>query len=68
MVLQTLHSFVNCIESNHNQNSCIFKLSAPVAAQIDLIHIDIRLLFILQRTVASIFNVDIFYLCKIHST
>lgn len=67
MFLQTLHSFVNCIKSNHHQNSCIFKLPAPVAAQIGPIHIDIRLLFILQRTVASIFTVNIFF-CEIYST
>ena len=47
------------IDRNRHQNGYIFKLSAPVAAQIDPIHIDIRIPPTLQRTVTPIFNVDI---------
>ena len=42
-----------------HKNSHIFKLSAPIAAQIDPIHIDIRILPTLQRTVALILDMAV---------
>ena len=50
------------IHRNRYQNGYIFKLSAPVAAQVDPIHIDIRISFALQRTVPPILDVDIRFL------
>lgn len=47
------------IDRDCHQNGHIFVFSAPVAAQIDPVHIDIRITTTLQRTVAPIFNVDI---------
>ena len=47
------------IDRNRHHNGYIFKLSSPVAAQIDPIHIDIRISSALQRAVAPILNVDI---------
>ena len=42
-----------------HKNGYIFKFSAPVTAQGDPIHIDIRIPPILQKTVPPIFDVDI---------
>ncbi len=53
------------IDRNRHQNSHIFKLSTPVAAQVDPIHIDIRIPPTLQRTVPPIFNVDIRFLIQL---
>jgi len=53
------------IDRNCHKNSNIFKLSSPVAAQVDPIHIDIRIASALQRTVSPIFNVDIRFLVQL---
>ena len=53
------------INRNCHKNSNIFKLSAPVSAQVDPIHIDIRIASALQRTVSPIFNVDIRFLVQL---
>ena len=53
------------IDRNCYQNGYVFKLSAPVAAQIDPIHIDIRITPTLQRTISPIFNVDIRFLVQL---
>ena len=42
-----------------NRNGYIFKLSAPVAAQVDPIHIDVWIASALQRTVAPVLDVGI---------
>ena len=47
------------IDHNCYQNGYVFKLSAPVAAQIDPIHVDVRIPSTLQRAIAPILNVDI---------
>ena len=53
------------IYRNRYQNGHIFKRSTPVAAQIDPIHIDIRIPPALQRTVPPILNVDIRFLVQL---
>ena len=53
------------IDRNCHQNGHIFKLSAPVAAQVDPIHIDIRIPPALQRTVPPILDVDICFLVQL---
>ncbi len=53
------------IDCNGYQNGYIFKLSAPVAAQVDSIHIDIRIPSSLQRAVPPILNVDIRFLVQL---
>src|SRR5699024_7673448 len=53
------------IDRNCYQNGYVFKLSARVAAQIDPIHIDIRITPTLQRTISPIFNVDICFLVQL---
>ena len=70
VLLHTLNSAQNLavsvlINSNSNPNSYIFKFSVPVAAQIDPIHIDIRIPPTLQRTVPPIFKVDIRFLIQL---
>ena len=50
------------IHGDRYQNGDIFVLSTPVAAQIDAIHVDIRIPTTLQRTVAPILNVDVGFL------
>ena len=50
------------VDCNCYQNSYIFKLSTPVAAQVDPIHVDIRIPSSLQRAVPPILNVDIRFL------
>ena len=52
------------IDCNCYQNGYIFKLSAPVAAQVDPIHIDIWIASALQRAVPPILNVDIRFLVQ----
>src|SRR5699024_791417 len=47
------------VHRNPHQNGHIFKLSAPISAQIDPIHIDIWIVPTLQRAVAPILYVDI---------
>ncbi len=47
------------IDSNRNQNSYIFVFSAPILFEVDAIHIHIRVLAALQRTVAPGFDIDI---------
>ena len=54
------------IDRNCHKNSNIFKLSAPVAAQVDPIYVDIRISSALQRAVPPIFNVDIRLSCSVH--
>src|SRR5699024_4821103 len=53
------------IHRDRHQNGHIFKLSAPVTAQVDPIHIDIRIAPTLQRAVAPILNVDIRFLVQL---
>ena len=53
------------IHCDRYQNSYIFKLSAPVTTQVDLIYIDIRIASALQRTIAPILNMDICFLVQI---
>ena len=43
----------------------IFKLPAPVAAQVDSIHINVRILSALQRMITPILNVDICFLIQL---
>ena len=45
--------------------SHFFKLSVPVAAQIESIHIGIRIPPTLQRAIIPILNVDIYFLVQI---
>ena len=52
------------IDRNCYQNGYILKLSAPVAAQIDPIHVDIGVPPTLQRTVPPILDVDIRFLVQ----
>ena len=52
------------IDRNRHQNSHILKPSAPVAAQIDPVHIDIRVTPTLQRTISLILDVDICFLVQ----
>ena len=47
------------------QNGHIFKFSAPVAAQVDPIHIDIRIASALQRAVPPILDADIRFLVQL---
>ena len=58
----SLTAIATRMASNRYQNGYIFELSAPVAAQVDPIHIDIRITPTLQRAVPPIFNVDIRFL------
>ena len=53
------------INGNCNQNGHIFVLAAPVAAQIDAIHIDVRITTALQRAVAPFLNVNIGFLVQL---
>ena len=53
------------IHRNRHQNGHIFKLSAPISAQVDPIHIDIRIAPTLQRAVPPILNVDIRFLVQL---
>src|SRR5699024_5644729 len=53
------------IHRDRHQNGHIFKLSAPVTAQVDPIHIDIRITLTLQRAVPPILNVDIRFLVQL---
>ena len=53
------------IDRNRHKNSYIFKLSAPVTAQVDPIHIDIRIASTLQRAVPPILDVDICFLVQL---
>ena len=70
VLLHTLGSAKNLtisvlIDRNRHQNSHIFKLSTPVTAQVDPIHIDIRIASALQRAVPPILNVDIRFLVQL---
>ena len=47
------------IYGNCHQNSHIFVLSASVAAQVDAVHVDIRIPSALQRAVAPVLDVDV---------
>ena len=53
------------IHCDCHQNCNIFVLSAPVAPQVDAVHIDVRILVALQRTVPPILNVDIGFLVQL---
>ena len=53
------------IDGDCNQNGHIFILSAPISAQIDAIHIDIRIAATLQRAVTPFLNVDIGFLIQL---
>ena len=46
------------------ENINVFVLSAPVSAQIDTIHLDIRILAAMQRTITPVFDVDIGFLVQ----
>ena len=47
------------IDRNRHQYGHVFVLSSPIPAQIDAIHVDIRVLSALQRTVSPVLDVDI---------
>ena len=53
------------IHGDRHQNRHIFVLSAPVAAQIDAVHIDIRIAPALQGTVPPILNVNVGFLVQL---
>ena len=53
------------VDRNGYQNGYVFKLPAPVAAQIDPIYVDIRIPPALQRTVPPILDVDIRFLIQL---
>jgi len=53
------------IHGNCHQNRHIFVLSAPVAAQVDAIHIDIGVLAALQGAVPPILDVDVGFLVQL---
>lgn len=53
------------VDRNRHQNRYIFKLSAPILAQVDPIHIDIRIMSTLQGTIASFLNVDVCFLIQL---
>lgn len=53
------------IHGDCHQNGYIFVLSAPVAAQVDAVHIDIRIPSTLQGAVASVLDVDIGFLVQL---
>ena len=58
-MLSGCRSAAGRILPQYPQNRHIFILSAPVAPQVDAVHIDVRILAALQRTVAPILNMDI---------
>lgn len=53
------------IDHNCYQNSYILKLSSPVAAQINPLHIDIWIAFVLQRAIPPILNMNICFLVRL---
>ncbi len=53
------------VHGNCHQNSHIFVLSAPVAAQVDAVHVDIRIPSALQRAVAPVLDVDVGFLVQL---
>ena len=50
------------IHGKCHQNGDIFVFSAPVAAQVNTIYVDIRIASALQRTVPPVLNVDVGFL------
>ena len=53
------------VHGDRHQNRHIFILSAPVAAQVDTVHINIRIPSTLQGAVAPILNVDVGFLVQL---
>ena len=53
------------IHGDCHQNSNIFVLSAPVAAQVDAVHVDIRIPPTLQGTIPPILDVDVGFLVQL---
>ena len=55
------------IHGDCHQNGYIFILSAPVAAQIDAVHVDIRIAPALQGAVAPVLDVDVGFLVQLYN-
>ena len=53
------------IDRDCHQDRDIFIFSAPVSAQIDAVHIDIRILAALQRTVPPVLDMDVSFLIQL---
>ena len=53
------------IDRDCHQNGHIFVFSAPVAAQIDSVNVDIRIASALQRAAAPILDVDVGFLVQL---
>ena len=53
------------IHGNCHQNSNIFVLSAPVAAQVDAVHVDVWIVPALQRAVAPVLDVNVGFLVQL---
>ena len=53
------------IHGNCHQNCHIFVLSAPVAAQVDTVHVDIRIAPAPQRAVAPVLDVNVGFLVQL---
>ena len=53
------------IHGNCHQNCHIFVLSAPVAAQVDAVHIDVWILAALQGALAPVLDVDVGFLVQL---
>ena len=45
----------------------LFRTSAPVAAQVDAVHVDVWIVPALQRAVAPVFNVDVGFLVQLYN-
>ena len=52
------------VHGDRHQNSYIFVLSAPVAAQVDAVHVDIRIPPALQGAVSPVLDVDVGFLVQ----
>ena len=53
------------VHGNCHQNSNIFVLSAPVAAQVDAVHVDVWIVPALQRAVAPVLDVNVGFLVQL---
>ena len=53
------------IHGNRHQNGDIFVLSAPVAAQVDAVYVDVRIAPTLQGAVAPVLDVDVGFLVQL---
>ena len=70
VLLHSLGSFQNLTETilihgNCHQNGYIFVLSAPVAAQVDAVHVDVWIAPALQGAVAPVLDVDVGFLVQL---